>query len=335
MPVKLLRKLFSKTPITADASADKHNTPISFEVVEPYTLGIQSIGDGFFHTLFPGAATAEPLSSTQKKAIEDVRKRLLNDATRSHSIPRLPSVIPKLLRSLRDPNASAIDYVAIINKDPMMSAAVLKLANTVYFSHGSQRITTIETGVVKLGIEGLRSVLSAAVMQPVIARNSPYFSQFGNQLWQHSLNCAVTCEQIALTQGQEPFKGYLLGLIHDIGMITVFSELCKTLSLDRNDAPSYQTFAPLMNELAAPLSHQIAKYWELPEVICHALKEQIGLQGGDHVGQYAHMLFQANLICEVFNASQYHPPKAVDKLLRSMGLPAQLHTALKELTAEL
>ncbi|WP_240946407.1 HDOD domain-containing protein [Pseudomaricurvus alkylphenolicus] len=334
---KLFRKLFGKSPDTPQSTGAK---PLAlertFEIAEPYTMGIRSIEDGFYRALFASSSLSDPLTTTQKQAQEAVRQKLGAAESRDLIVPRLPSVIPRLMRSLRDPDSSASDYVAIINKDPAMSAAVLKLANTVYFNPANRRITSIETAVVKLGIEGLRSVLSAAVMQPVIQKDSPYFNQFGEQLWQHSLQCAVTCETIAATRGAEPYKAYLLGLTHDIGKITAFSELCREFKLKiGRDTPGYQAFVPVLQKISAPLSYQIARNWDLPDEICNALKQQVNLQPGRKVDTYAHILFQANLICEVMGAPDFHPPKAVDRLIRAMQLPANLNTSLQELSMEL
>ena len=333
MALDLIRKIFTKSSADSEAKKNNHQKQV-FTVKEPYSMAVQSINDGFFRAMFPGAPIADPVSNSEQQALAQVRK-LFDESQPISAIPRLPSVIPKLMRSLRDPNAGAIDYVAIINKDPAMSAAVLKLANTVYFNPGNKRITAIETAVVKLGIEGLRSVLSAAVMQPVIQRDSPYFHRFGEQLWQHSLRCAVACERIAMARGVEPYKAYLLGLVHDIGTITAFSELCRELK-ERvgRDQPGYQVFTPLLREQAAPLSERIAREWEFPDVLCQALKQQIRIKSGDQVNVYAHILFQANLVCEVIAASEFHPPKAVEKLLRAMELPESLQQELDSLSVD-
>jgi len=335
MALDLFRKFFSKnnnTPPRSHGSADKGTS--HYRVTEPYSMGLQSINDGFFRAMFPGGPSALPPSKAERRSIRRVKK-LLADDQQSNSIPRLPAVIPKLMRSLRDPEASAVNYVSIINKDPAMSAAVLKLANTVYFNPGNGRITAIDTAVVKLGIEGLRSVLSAAVMQPVIQRDSPYFHEFGEQLWQHSLQCAVACERIAVLRGAEPYKAYLLGLIHDIGTITAFSELCRELKGQAYaEAPGFDVFTPLLQEHAAHLSAQIARQWEFPEALCEALDQQVNIRAGDQVNLYGHILYQANLICEVVAAAEFHPPKAVNKLLRALDLPETLQLELKSLSVE-
>lgn len=315
------------------------------EVIEPSGFSIASVSTSFYRTLFGKAESVETLSLPQKLILDVVAQDMNSKELRLKAVPRLPSIIPKLLQSLRDQNSSSSDYVKIINKDPAMTAAVLKLANSVYFNPQVKRITSIDIAVVKLGIDGLRSVLSAAVMQPVIERKSLYYTQFGHKLWEHSLSCAVACELIARQRNLEPYKAYLLGLMHDMGKITLFSQLCtqfKINSVQLNKVlPSYATFAPLMETLSPALSHRIAQDWELPEEICDALAQQIDIGSGKVVNAYAHVLFQANLICEMHFSLREAPLEdqailevASSKALTEMSLPKNLFKQLDSLTIE-
>lgn len=314
-------------------------------VVEPSNFSVSSISTGFYRSLFGKAEAVESLSLPQKLMLDVVTRDMNDKSKRLKAVPRLPSIIPKLLQSLRDQKSSSKDYVNIINKDPAMTAAVLKLANSVYFNPQIKRITSIDIAVVKLGIDGLRSVLSAAVMQPVIERKSLYFTQFGHKLWNHSLCCAVSCEILARQRQLEPYKAYLLGLMHDMGKITLFSELCTQFKINQHQLdkvlPSYATFAPLMETLSPALSHTIAEDWELPEEICEALYQQIDIRPGKPISPYGHLLFQANLACELYftvneasKEDQEILSLAAQKTLSELGIPKGLFKQLDALNIQ-
>ena len=336
MPVAaIFRKLFPKTDRTRAQSQDV-SLGESVEVVEPVLMSIQSAERGFYRALFGDERDSVELPQSRQALLDAVSSRVSMADSRRQLVPRLPSVIPRLMRTLRDPEASAKDYVDIINKDPAISAAVLQLANSVYFNRTRQHVADIELAVVNLGIEGLRSALSAAVMQPIIQRRSVYFSEFGHRLWRHSLCCAVTCEILAQQRGLIPFQAYLLGLTHDIGKITLFSELCKQLQAQGvKNAPGYEVFAPLMASLSAPLSLWIAKDWELPAPICAALEQQIALKPGAQVDPYGQLLYQANLACEVHATGRHQNAELARHLTDALSLPVSLFEQLDELTLEL
>lgn len=343
-------------------SAFQHNTNIQpasantgIVLQNLRTISIEASTKGFYTSIFGSGdlESANQLSVPQKLIFEVVSRSLASTEFRLKAVPRLPSVIPRLLRSLRDSKASATDFVNIINKDPVMSAAVLRLSNSVYFNPRDKRIASIEVAVVKLGVEGLRSVLSAAVMQPVIQRQSPYFSQFGHKLWEHSLCCAVTCDLIAKQKGLEPYPAYLLGLVHDMGKITVFNELCQQYKANEGtntgsgepvNQPGYAAFAPLVHTMSPALSHTIARDWQLPEIICAALAEQIDIKPGRKVSPYGHALFLANYACEIYtrmtmrreNVDYDENKKSLAaKALQELSLPSDLFAQLDTLSIEI
>lgn len=289
----------------------------------------------YYHYLFEGESTTA-LNVPQKLVIDMVISQLRKKEQRVNAVPRLPAVIPKLLRSLKDPQSSARDYVAIINKDPAMSAAVLKLANSVYFNPRSKSISDIDRAIIKLGIEGLRSVLSAAVMQPIIQRQSPYFNQTGQRLWLHSLNCAVACEVIAHTRALDCYKAYLMGLVHDIGKITLFSELCKQFKLNETaQVPGHSAFAPALKKISTHLSGLIAKDWGLPQEICTALDQQVGLTEQAQLTPYGELLYQANLACEMYAVTPQSKRASITPILDQFKLPKDLWNTLDSVNTQL
>lgn len=307
----------------------------SFALIEPAGFSLKLAKKQYYDYLFAGSLETT-LTVPQKLVIEMTANHLRKKEHRIHSVPRLPSIIPKLLRSLRDPDSSAKDYVEIINKDPAMSAAVLKLANSAYFNPIAANIDEIDRAVVKLGIQGLRSVLSAAVMQPIIQRDSPYFNQTGQRLWMHSLNCAVACEVIGGARKMDRYKVYLMGLVHDIGKIALFSELCKQFKLNgEQQPPSVNAFMPLMKKLSSQLSYLIACDWELPGDICEALKQQIGLTEETVFTCYGHVLYQANLATEFYAVTPKNKRQQLDPILETLRLPTDLWEKLDSVSTQL
>jgi len=299
-----------------------------WRIIEHPSYTIKDSEDAHYRFLFPSNNT-NSLTLPQKLVVDMVKTSLQKQEYRNKAVPRLPSVIPRLLRSLKDPDSSAKDYVTIIDKDPVMSASVLKLANSVFFNPVNTRIDELETAVVKLGIDGLRLVLSAAVMQPIIQRESAYFSQAGQKIWRHSLSCAVACEIIAAYRRQEAFKVYVMGLVHDIGKITLFSELCKQFELNKETLkPGYNAFAPVMKLLSSALSFWIAKDWDLPKDICKAIAEQVSLTQGSKISPFGHILYQANIVAECHTSLRKQNKALAEQVVSTLELPADIFNKL-------
>lgn len=326
---------FLKNMLHKEPQLNACNTQSTHYAEEVEGFEIATCKRMYYQYLFEGESSSA-LNVPQRLVVEMVVNNLRKKEQRINAVPRLPSIIPKLLRSLRDPKSSARDYVIIVNKDPVMSAAVLKLANSVYFNPHGKAIDEIDRAIVKLGIQGLRSVLSAAVMQPIIQRQSPYFSQTGQRLWLHSLNCAVACEVIAQSRKLDRYKAYLLGLVHDVGKITLFSELCKQFKLNETaDAPGNSAFAPPMKKISTHLSYLIAKDWELPEEINKALNQQVGLTDQTELDAYGQLLYQANLACEMYATTPKSKRANLNLIVEAFNLPPDLWNTLDAVSTQL
>lgn len=292
---------------------------------------------------YQGIFLSETLFSTettvpQSLVLQVVEDKLKGAEFRNKAIPRLPSVVPQLLRSLRDPKSSANEYVAIIKQDPVIAAAVLKMANSAYFNPANQRIDSFQRAVVALGIEGLRSLLSTAVMQPIIQCKSHYFVHFGKKLWDHSLCCAVSCQIIAPKQGQDPFKAYLTGLIHDIGKITIFTQLSQQFKLNKSDnKPPAHAFVKLMDKMGMELSYAIAKDWSFPDEITKAIKEQIGANDSSRLSPLGDILYRSNQACEAYMLMQAEilSPSQAEMVLQRKNMPDNLFEQLDSIYSEI
>lgn len=293
----------STAPATAAAKSRKtspapaHRQAASHTTAPPaITLTAADLELEFYQAVFNSEVRRQSvLSVPEKLAAQVVEETLKSAEQRSKAIPRLPTVVPQLLQSLRDPKASADSFVEIIRQDPVIASAVLKMANSAYFNPNRTRIDSFQRAVVTLGIQGLRSILSSAVMQPIIQCKSPFFIHFGKKLWDHSLCCAVSCQVIALQEGHEPFKAYLTGLIHDIGKITVFTQLTQQLKLNPDDKkPPAHVFVYLMEKFAPELSCWIAKDWGFPDDIVNAIKAQVNVKDPAQLTGMANMLYRAN-----------------------------------------
>lgn len=243
-------------------------------------------------------STTGSVSSVPEKLIaQTIAQQVRDSSLRRSAVPRLPAIIPLLLQQLRDPNASARNYVATIRQDPVVAAAVLKIANSVYFNPYGRKIENFEHAVVTLGIDGLRLVLSTAVLQPIVRGQHNKLPQ---KIWDHSLACAVCCQQLAQREHLDTFKAYLLGLVHDVGVVTLFNQLqLRCTEFLGTQAPRAALLVQLIDEVAQPLSYWIAQDWQLPTEIVRALAAQAEPPSAKEPA-LSKILRQANCISEAY-----------------------------------
>lgn len=253
-----------------------------------YTLFIESI--------LGAEPVAIPLSVPEKLIGQAIEQQLRDPAQRAAAVPRLPTVIPMLMKQLRDPNSSARDHVAIITQDPVIATAVLRVANSVYFNPYRKALDNFERAVSALGIIKLRMVLSTAALQPVLLNRGDDLPQ---QVWDHSLACAVCCQYLAERENVDAFKAYLTGLVHDIGVVTLYNQtqmLSREFLGDRR--PSGALLQQLFSQWSRLLAFWIAHDWALDQDIVRALAEQSEAKQKTQLGQ---ILRRANRLCEAYH----------------------------------
>lgn len=276
---------------------------------------------------------ANPL---EREVIERAADKLRAKEFRATAVPRLPAVVPQLFKSIRDPNASANDLVEIIERDPVIAGAVLKMVNSAYYNPTGTSIDSFHRAVVMLGLTGMRTLLSSALLQPIIQFQSVYFKSSGALLWEHSNCCALTCQLLSKTGTIDPFKAYLTGLIHDMGMITLLTQLSHDYrNVFGNKYPPIDSFVTMLEQNCAGLSLCIAQDWGFPEDIVQALKEQRSIDSQHPQSELGRTLLKANHLCEayaLFKRGKLDAEQKADIFTR-LQAPSGLTEQLDQLTS--
>ena len=136
---------------------------------------------------------------------------LLEKRVRSLSnLPTLPGVIKAICHMVEDRNSSATDIAALISKDQVLSARILRLINSPVYGFPG-RISSVTHALVLLGFNVVKGlVLGTAI-----------FETFGKQavgLWEHSLGCAIVSRRLAKELNVPDVEEIMIaGLLHDLG----------------------------------------------------------------------------------------------------------------------
>ncbi|MCD9460488.1 HDOD domain-containing protein [Marinibactrum halimedae] len=248
------------------------------------------------------AEVAIPAAQLEKaKKIRVLLNRSVRDQPLTKIAPRMPSVMPKLMRSLRDKNASTEDIVKIIIQDPLLLSTVLRQVNSAYFNPRKRRVSDIRKAVVHLGMDGLRLVMTAALLQPVIQRQTSFFGEAGKHLWLHSHQVAALAEMLARSRKLDGLDAYLVGLMHEMGRLTLLHEMCRIMSTAGIKVPPPpEALVGMLSENSALLSYRVAQEWELPNTICVALQEQTSMPTEPPPPGIGRLVAEVNVLAEYY-----------------------------------
>ena len=214
----------------------------------------------------------DPAHAPVFKAVQQVLEKI---EARPEYIPRRPSLLPKLLATVNDADATMAEMSRIIAQDPALTGNLLRIANSPIYRTNSLPIESIDRAVTLVGVQGIRSIIATALLQPLMAAGVGSFSRFPELVWEHTLYSANTAESHATQiENAEPFVSQLVGLLYGLSAIVVFRIVRDQFAAQPQLTPDPGSVARLLETWVAPTAARIAASWELSERVQYALESQ-------------------------------------------------------------
>jgi HD-like signal output (HDOD) protein len=149
-------------------------------------------------------------------------ERLVRRIGQVDTLPSLPSVYQRILACLREPEPDIAEVGRIIGADMVMTAMILKLANSAFFGAGKS-FKTAQRAVSFLGLDTIAGlVLGHSLFKEFAAAELGGLNL--EQLWQHSLLAAAGARALALHEGwgtARAEEAFLAGVLHDLGKLVL------------------------------------------------------------------------------------------------------------------
>jgi putative nucleotidyltransferase with HDIG domain len=234
-------------------------------------------------------------SSKITHIIEHIKK--IND------LPTLPGIAAELLRMAHDPRSSMPQLSSIIERDPALSAKVLKVVNSPFYGM-RQKIGDLDKALVILGMREIVNLVSGLLVFKTFSKHhGPSFDR--RAFWLHSAACAVISRSIALRLkcrfAGEDFVG---GLIHDIGKIVLdqfaHEDFMRAVDLaEVQRVPLYQAEEEVLGISHAQVGEWLAMTWGLPEALIEVIAEHHCVELAGNQPVLVATVHVANQICKI------------------------------------
>jgi len=150
-------------------------------------------------------------------------KTIVSDSTKLFS---LPTIFHKINEVVNDPETTFQDVAEIISQDVSLTARLLKIANSSFFSF-SEKIDTITHAVSVIGSDQLRDLaLGTYVIDAFKGMNQNSISM--ESFWKHSIAAGIASRVIAVYKRFEnPERLYIAGMLHEVGRLIIFANFEK------------------------------------------------------------------------------------------------------------
>lgn len=131
-----------------------------------------------------------------------------------------------LVDIIDDPMIEARRLVPIVEADPGLTVALLKLCNSSMYNF-QRRIGSPREALVLVGNLTFARLCFALSLEPVLRRDLPGYGLDLDGLWKHSLTTAYGAASLVRAMGQSELRdrAFTAGLLHDIGKLVLDPEL--------------------------------------------------------------------------------------------------------------
>lgn len=184
----------------------------------------------------------------------------------------MPVQAARAFQLASDGNARLTDFIGVIETDEALSARIVRIANSVYYSRGT-RVSDIEKAVANIGLDELRCLLSATMLKSLLHAQHPV----REQIWANSVATAVLCRMLSSSVKElSPGAAFLCGLLHDVGKLVMIRRNGALYEKVNSLVSSSEGGFPDAEEQLFELSHievgqWIAQSWNFPTAVREAI----------------------------------------------------------------
>ena len=201
--------------------------------------------------------------------IHAILKTVAADAIRGDIVfPTHTEIALRVQRLLDDPDCDSNVLAKLIAAEPMLSARVLSMANSLAYNPRGRTIGDVRSAIARLGFATLRALAVSIVVRQMkdLSRLETHRALAG-RLWEHSANVAALARVIARrVTRQNPDAAFFAGIVHEVGAFYLISRAA--------DFPGLLT-PPLENwidDTEATVGRAVLAALQTPEAISAAIE---------------------------------------------------------------
>jgi HD-like signal output (HDOD) protein len=215
--------------------------------------------------------TAEPPAGSMAQKTTTATAERIKNVLGIRQLESMPAQAARAFQLASNPNAKGSDFVKIIESDEVISARIIRIANSVYFFRGTAA-NDIDKAVANIGLDELRCLLSASMLKSLLQGKHPA----REQVWANGVATGICCRALARFTTIPEGEAFLCGLLHDIGkliMIRRGGELYdKVIRLVASSGKSFVEAEEEIFELNhVEVGKWVAETWTFPAGVIRAI----------------------------------------------------------------
>ena len=181
------------------------------------------------------------------------------------------------IKELIDNESSTIDDISdVILIDPALAGAILKLANSSFFSYPG-KIDTISKAVLVLGITEVYNLVIAYFTTQAF-KSFDVEPDYLDSFWEKSVDCALLIKYLGCSlHVPNAERLFILGLLHNLGELVVkqvSSEKVTECQCTEQDCLPWNKQQAILNFTYGECGAELLKLWQLPYNLVTPIRNQ-------------------------------------------------------------
>ena len=188
-------------------------------------------------------------------------------------LPAFPDVALRVRNALEEPDVSADTVARIVSSEPVLTARLLKLANSAMMNPAGIQINDVRTTITRLGFDVVRnSAVSIEMEQLALSESVQHLKDEMKAVWNHSVNVAAMSYVIAKKQTSiNPDEAMMVGLLHNIGKIYILTRFENNFPEIAHEQP--ELMHDLLEKWHSGVGSTILDAWNFSKEISTAVDE--------------------------------------------------------------
>ncbi len=216
-------------------------------------------------------------------ATEASLNNLLTQLEEMDDLPSPPDIVTRIIELLRDPESDIKELMDTLAKDPALVAKILKTANSAMYAR-RREVTNLAQALLTLGQAAAMTLALSFSLVSSLRKNEGGGIDLV-RYWQRSLLTAIGAREIGAALGAENIEELFLGgLLQDIGL-QVLDKLMPEQYVNLEDRHIHAVITKHEVEVLgvdhAWVGAWLLEKWELPDIICQAVRYSHEPEGAD------------------------------------------------------
>jgi HD-like signal output (HDOD) protein len=190
-------------------------------------------------------------------------------------LPTVPHTMQAVLSGLDSMAASADKLQDIIKEDPVLTAKVMKVANSAVYSGGIE-VSSLSRAIVTIGFEEVRNIVVGLSLSGMFCDDLGFAEFDAVDIWLHSIGVATCAKMIAdQVDGLESEEMFTVGMLHDLGRLLFclyfpdeLHDVLGNVNENKSLAEAEAEYGLAHSEIGAYLAHR----WNLGPFIMNSIR---------------------------------------------------------------